>query len=173
MNKKGILLIAVLGMFNVLTVQAQNSMADRFQIAPHTGIFGPREFSIDVFGGYADRDKGGADKSAAGPGIGVNYFFTQYLGVGSDSYADAFELPYQLTGSGIFRYPIGDSGFAPYAFAGFGRQWSHAPQWFGHIGGGGEYRFNANTGFFVDVRRVLADRTSDYTLWRFGFRVAF
>ena len=171
--KKGILLIAVLGMFNVVAVQAQNSMADRLEFAPKSAIFGPREFSLDLFGGYATRDKGGADNDAAGPGIGINYFFTENFGIGADTYSDAFEPPYLLNASGIFRYPVGGSGFAPYGFAGFGRQWDHAAQWLGHIGAGAEYRFNAHTGFFVDARRVFAGNTSDFALWRFGFRIAF
>jgi hypothetical protein len=126
-----------------------------------------------LFGGYATRDKGGADQDAAGPGIGVNYFFTENFGIGADTYADAFEPPYLLTTSGIFRYPLGDSGLAPYAFAGFGRQWDHAAQWMGHLGAGAEFRFNAHTGFFIDARRVFPVNTDDFALWRFGFRVAF
>ena len=93
--------------------------------------------------------------------------------MGADTYADAFEAPYLLNFSGIYRYPIQDMGFAPYAFAGFGRQWEHAAQWTGHIGAGIEYRVNMHTGVFFDGRRVFTDITKDYSLWRFGLRLGF
>lgn len=100
----------------------------------------------------------------------MNYFLTENFGVGADSYADAFEPPYLLNASGIFRYPFGAPGLAPYVFAGFGRQWDHAAQWLGHVGAGVEYRLNPETGIFVDAREVFAAKTDDYILVRFGFR---
>jgi hypothetical protein len=128
---------------------------------------------VDLLGGYATRDKRGRDKDAFGIGAGVNYFFTRNIGVGADTYADAFNVPYQLNASGIFRYPIPDTGLAPYAFGGFGRQWEFAPQWTGHLGLGLEFRLNAHTGIFLDARRVFAGQTSDYALWRTGLRIGF
>ena len=67
-----------------------------------------------------------------------------------------------LNFSAIYRYPLWDTGVAPYAFGGFGRQWDHAAQWSGHIGAGVEFRVNVHTGIFLDGRRVFEDRTSDY-----------
>ena len=143
---------------------------ERFALDPGGDSFAPQELTFDLYGFYGSRDKGGSDEDAWGPGVGINYFITKYVGVGAETYADAFEPPYLINGMGIFRYPLGDSGLAPYAFGGFGRQWDHAAQWLGYIGGGLEYRLNPLTGAFVDVREVFADRTRDYEMVRFGFR---
>ena len=90
-----------------------------------------------------------------------------------DSYFDAFEAPYLLNASGIFRYPVGGTSLSPYGFGGFGRQWEHAAQWQSHVGAGVEYRLNSRTGVFVDGRRVFPDRTRDLAVWRFGLRFGF
>ena len=142
-----------------------------------TGLYRANEFSLDLYGFGASRDKDGNSETAWGPGVGANYFFTKTLGVGADSSADAFEVPYMLNGSGIFRYPFEETGFAVYGFGGFGRQWKHSPQWLGHIGVGGEYRCNPKGSyvgsFFVDVREEFPTETKDYTVFRFGFRIPF
>ena len=146
--------------------------------AAENSFFNMNDFSVDGFGFYGSHDKGGADRDAWGLGIGANYFFNKYFGVGADSYADAFESPYLINFSGFARYPISDI-IAPYAFTGFGRQWDHAAQWTGHIGLGAEAPlpllklFQKQTAVFVDWRHVLADRTRDYEVVRFGFRLHF
>jgi hypothetical protein len=131
------------------------------------------ELSLDVFGYTASRDKGGGDHQAWGPGAGVNYFFNEYLGIGAESYSDAFTLPYLLNGSAILRYPINRSPFAVYGFGGFGREWTHAPQWMEFLGAGGEYRFWRNTRAFLDLRGIFPHETDDNWLLRFGFRITF
>jgi hypothetical protein len=140
------------------------------------GLYHGHEFSLDLYGFGATRDKGGADKTAWGPGVGANYFFTKTIGAGLDSSADAFEVPYMLNGSGFYRFPFEETGFAAYGFGGFGREWTHAPQWLGHIGIGGEYRCTWGgyvASFFVDVREEFPTETKDYTVFRFGFRIPF
>ncbi len=134
--------------------------------------FEPNELSFDAFGFTASRDKSGADKQAWGPGVGLNYFFTEFWGLGLDTYADAFEVPYLLNGSALFRYPL-DDFLAPYAFAGFGRQWDHAAQWLVHAGVGLDFRVFDRTSLFADVRGVFPDTTKDYALVRFGVRFTF
>ncbi|HWF20231.1 MAG TPA: hypothetical protein VG754_13260 [Verrucomicrobiae bacterium] len=147
---------------------------DHFGFDPSAALFGPNELSLDLFGYSATKDKGGGDHQAWGPGVAVNYFFTENLGVGAEGYADAFETPYLLNALGEFRYPVpGVSWFAPHVFLGLGREWANAPQWMGHFGGGAELRFNANTGLLIDVRRVFCVNSPDYTLVRFGFRITF
>jgi len=88
-----------------------------------SGLYSRNEFSLDLYGFGASRDKDGNSTATWGPGVGANYFFTKTIGVGADSSADAFTVPYMLNGSGIYRYPFNDSGFAAYGIAGFGRQW--------------------------------------------------
>ena len=120
-NRKTLVSVAVLIFCSALCVPAQG-IVDRFAFAPSAATFAPREFSFDLLGSYVTRDKGGADRDAWGIGAGLNYFILDNIGVGLDTYADAFEAPYLLNFSGIYRYPIADVGLAPYGFAGFGRQ---------------------------------------------------
>ena len=150
-------LISLLG---ILPTQAQ---AEDF--------FQPHEMSLDLHGFYASRDKGGKDTDAWGYGAGFNYFFTQNLGVGADTYCDAFTVPYMINTSVFYRYPLQDANFAPYGFAGFGRQWDHEARWHGYFGGGVEYRWKPSMGFFGDVRWVVPTEGTSYAVLRFGFRL--
>jgi hypothetical protein len=161
MNYKKVLLVVALAVSPVFLAGAQSDW------------YSAKEASIDVMGFGASRDKSGHSNNAWGMGLGGNYFFTRNLGLGLDTYADAFELPYLLNVGGIFRYPLGDSGLSPYAFGGFGREWTHAAQWMEYLGAGVEYRFRHDCGVFMDVRGVFADRTQDYAVVRFGFRFKF
>ena len=137
--------------------------------------FLPNELSIDGFGFYASLDKGGGNNEAWGYGVGLNYFLTEKIGVGVDTFADAFEAPYLLDFTGTYRYPLIDYGLdnlAPYGIAGIGRQWEHAPTWFFDFGAGAEYRFQQNLGFFADLRGVFPVDRDPYALFRFGFRIS-
>lgn len=156
-------------------ILAMGFVASARVLAQSSDTFSAGEGSLDLLGFYATRDKGGGNAAASGPGVGFNYFFTQNLGVGADTYADAFTLPYLLNANGIFRFPIPRTLVAPYAFAGFGREWWHAPQWLGDVGGGIEYRpcSCGNYGLFVDARGVFPGQTKDYAVVRFGFRIVF
>ncbi len=135
-------------------------------------LYSYHEGSLDAFGFYGTRDKGG-NNDAWGMGVGVNYFITQNIGVGAETYMDAFTLPYLLNAQGIFRFPLRGTDFAPYAYAGIGREWTHAAQWLGDLGVGIEYRFKPQTGAFFDIREIFPSRTDDYTMLRFGFRFVF
>ena len=141
-------------------------------MAQSTDLYSSHEASVDLFGFYGSRDKGG-NNDAWGMGAGFNYFFTQCLGLGADTYMDAFTVPYLLNGQGIFRYPLRGMPVAPYAFGGFGRQWTHAAQWLGDIGVGIEYRFQPKMGAFFDAREVFPTETRDYAVLRFGLRFTF
>ena len=141
--------------------------------AAESDLFPTRTFSIDAFGFYASRDKDGDSSGAWGPGVGTTYFFNQNWGAGADTYADAWNIPYLLNASGIFKYPLRDSKFAPYGFAGFGRQWDHGAQWMAHLGAGVEYSIRAETSAFADIRGVFPDKTRDYAVLRFGIRFYF
>ena len=147
--------------------------ADLLSADDSSGLFTANDLSLDLFGFSNSRNKNGGNQDAWGPGLGVNYFLTQNVGVGVDTYADAFHTPYQLNASGIFRYPLPGFGLGPYAFTGFGRQWDNRSLWMGHIGARVEMRFSYRTGVFVDVREVFPDKTKDSTLVRFGVRLKF
>lgn len=161
MKNKKILFAIGLGMLMSAGVMAQS-----------TDLYSAHEASVDAFGFYGSKDKGGR-QDAWGAGVGGNYFFTQNIGAGVDTYMDAFTIPYLLNAEGIFRYPIRQTGLAPYGFGGFGRQWDHAAQWLGHVGVGIEYRWRPQLGAFFDAREVFPSETRDYAVLRFGFRFVF
>lgn len=159
--------------------------------------FNDVELQIDTFGAYQD----GNASSHAGPirdhawggGVGVNYFFARYFGLGADGiwvYAkenraadptqeDDGKTFHSATGSLILRYPIDSLCLAPYVFAGGGftvdgDQWAS-----GHAGLGVEYRVVPNKiGLFTDVRwnyygtRYGSDDQNNF-LVKAGFRVVF
>jgi len=151
--------------------------------------FPPHEFSLDLFGTYAGKDRWGGhnflDSSGNpgkddqwGGGLGMNFFFTRFVGIGADTYLEEWKWPYRVNGSLILRYPLqgaAGGGLAPYVFGGGGREFKYLTQWTFHGGGGLEFRWNRYTGVFSDARRVFSDRSSDfdYTLVRFGMRLSF
>src|SRR5260370_1206432 len=63
----------------------------------------PTGLSYDLFGAYGTRDKDGNGHNAWGLGMGVNYFITENLGVGLDTYTDGIRWPYMLNASFIYR----------------------------------------------------------------------
>jgi opacity protein-like surface antigen len=146
-------------------------------------LYQAQEVSLDLFGTDAldkhtiDHPSGHRIRhdSRLGAGIGVNYFFLRYLGVGGEAYSEDTRHNFvdNVSGSLIFRLPIGETGLAPYAFGGGGHQFDPVIASFGHVGGGLEYRFIHNVGIFVDARWVWTDHDRDYGLGRAGVRVAF
>lgn len=158
-------------------LQIQSALAadwtERTEFNPSAATFDSGELSFDLNGMYASRNRDNFRGDAVGAGVGVNYFFSRYLGVGADTYLDDFDYPNHLDASFMARYPLQQLSFAPYAVVGFGRQFHDVSQWTGHIGAGGEYRFNRKTGVFVEYRRVLPDQSKDFDLWRFGLRFRF
>ena len=109
-----------------------------------------------------------------GAGVGVNYFFTRYLGVGVDAYAEGTKGVFVDSASAnvILRFPLGHSGFAPQIFGGGGRQFE-SDLWFGQVGGGIEYRFTHHVGAFLDARLVLPEEGKSTGVARLGLRFAF
>jgi hypothetical protein len=172
MNKKR--LSIVLG---ICALSAQLMAADRVTFADRwryeTGIdkFGPNELKVDMFGTYATRDRSGDKGDHWGGGLGVNWFLTEHIGVGVDSYLEELRTPYRANASLILRLPLQDLGLAPSVFGGGGRQFEIVPQWTRHAGVGLELRLNRYTGLFADGRRVFPEDTEDYTLIRAGLRL--
>jgi hypothetical protein len=162
----------IIGLGMVAGTGAMAQSADLYSTHVNTDLYSAYEGSFDAFGFYGSKDKDGRN-DAWGMGVGLNYFFSKYFGVGADTYMDAFEVPYLVNGQGIFRFPIEHTGLAPYAFGGGGRQWDHAAQWLADVGVGIEYRIQPHVGAFFDAREVFADKTRDYAVLRFGFRFAF
>jgi len=140
------------------------------------------ELSLDFFGSYLagqrkieDIFKTNIRHGVWGGGVGVNYFFTREIGIGGDIIIpdDGGNFVNNIDGSLIARFPICNTGLAPYVYGGGGRQTEPVWQWTGHAGVGVEYRFNPVTGIFVDGRYVWVDKTPDELLLRAGLRFVF
>ncbi len=146
-------------------------------------LYGATETSLDLFGSAAvgqqtldhitglklNRD------FRLGAGAGLNYFFTRNLGVAADAYTENIAHSFIDSASMNFigRLPLGHSGFSPYLYGGFGRQFDASEVWFGQAGAGIEYRFSHQFGVFLDARYVIPDGTANYGLGRLGFRCRF
>jgi hypothetical protein len=110
-----------------------------------------------------------------GVGAGANFFLTRNIGIGADAYSENTTGAFidSASASLILRLPLGQSGFAPYAFGGGGHQFDMAQMWFGQAGAGMEYRFTPHVGVFIDARGVLPNETKLYGVGRVGLRFAF
>jgi hypothetical protein len=163
MNAKKLMALSVI--MGALAAQASVQAEGVFQPGP----------DVDLFGTYASRDRFGSDVDKGGGGVGVDYFFTRYLGIGADTYVEEWKAPYRVNGSAIIRLPLQGNmaGLAPYGFGGGGREFKYVPQYSWHAGGGVEFKFNRQWGIFGDAREVWPDKTSNYTLVRAGVSFGF
>ena len=141
------------------------------------------ELSVDVFGsaslgqytlGHPSNERV-RHNVRLGAGAGLNYFITRNIGIGADAYSENTSGAFidSASASLILRLPLGQSGFAPYAFGGGGRHFDSVRTWFGQVGGGMEYRFNPQMGVFIDARGVFPNETKCYGVARLGMRFAF
>lgn len=140
-------------------------------------LFNAKEWSLDVFGMYAfEADKGAYDDGFGG-GIGVNYFFNRYFGMGLEGYGwNGDGVIGSASGNLMLRYPIEKWHLAPYLIGGIGGNFcaDKSDDQVNVSGGiGVEYRFNAHWGIFTDARYVATDKTNDYGVARLGVRFSF
>jgi len=148
-----------------------------------TAYYRASELSLDGFGtasvgGYTLDHLSGSrvrQNTEGGAGAGINYFVTRYIGVGAEAYSENTTGVFIDNASAnlTLRLPLGQSGFAPYAFGGGGHQFDMAKLWFGQAGAGMEFRFTRHVGLFLDARLVLPNETKYYGVARVGLRVAF
>ena len=162
---------------------AENATNEQALASSRGDYYRAKELSLDAFGtaalgentiNHLSNSRVRHD-SRFGVGVGANYFITRYIGIGADVYTENFHRNFVDSAEAnlILRLPLGQSGFAPYAFGGFGRQIDLSEVWFGQFGAGLEYRFTPHIGVFLDARCVVADRTPDYGVARLGVRFAF
>lgn len=127
-------------------------------------------FSIDGFASVVTSD---FNNEKLGYGVGVNYFFTDNLGVGVEALTDRLDTDIAAGANLIYRIPIGQS--APYVFAGGGYDWE-TEQVNISVGVGLEHRFTEHWGIFGDAR-LLKDiegtDTPSAAFARLGIRIAF
>jgi len=161
--------------------------SDRVRYDRDAPKYSANELNLDLFGTYNHFFPKFNDlfdrtwrHGEFGGGVGMNYFFTKYMGFGVDTFFQRHgHLLNNVSGNLYLRAPIANSGFAPYIYGGAG--WddgSTVPGGTGthdeltaHGGVGMEYRFNPHLGVFIDARYVWTDKTPDEGLIRSGFRI--
>jgi Outer membrane protein beta-barrel domain len=154
-----------------------------------------QEWNFDLFGAYAftarpyQSDRYLRTDHAWGGGIDANFMFDHYFGVGVEGYGLAAEDAVgQASGNLIFRYPIPQTRFAPYVYAGGGVifdrgndlvdrddfQRHHDTRGMGQFGGGFEVRITPHIGLINDFSwNVLDGPRDDFGMVRSGIRFAF
>lgn len=169
--------------------------------APSDQFYADREWNFDLFGLYAftgnsyRNDRYLNQDHAFGGGLDVNYMFNRYLGVGIEGYGlDARDVIGQASGNLVFRYPIPNTRFAPYGYAGGGvvfngsrvedlvsngqspasvRRNSDA-EGMGQVGAGFEVRITPRLGLINDFSwNVVNGPDNNFGMLRSGVRFAF
>ncbi len=161
----------------------QGMQYDKEKHCDRADLYRANEFSLDVFGtaslGQYTIEHPSGDRvrqnTEFGAGVGLNYFFTRYLGLGGDVYSENTTGVFidSASASLILRLPLGQSGFAPYVYGGGGYLFELGDVWFAQVGAGIEYRFTPHIGTFLDARMVWPDETKYYGVARLGVRFAF
>lgn len=162
--------------------------------APAPACFADREWQLDLFGAYAfsssSQDNLFGDH-AWGGGLGVNYFFSRYVGLGLEgTLLDPRHGRDVMGQAGLnlfVRFPNDSTCLAPYVFIGGGAVFNAEDidaddfdrnnddaLWEGHAGIGLEYRFNPRFGVFADGRFTVVEKNdNNFTTIRTGFRLSF
>ena len=184
MNKTLSLIALVLA--TAATSFAGQAVSSKKVVAPADDArFRANEWQIDTSvvgagGNYNNKSGGGV-----GGNLGVNYFFTQYIGIGIDDSVGGFWPSKNSGPEGVdslqadlyLRYPISAWNLAPYVFVGGGASWGTASQGDGNVGGGVEWRFARNVGLFADCRWLYGGATNvgqlSMALPRVGLRFNF
>jgi hypothetical protein len=141
-------------------------------------VFRDNEFQIDTFGQGAFYDKG---SPGWGGGLGLNYFFLRYIGIGVEQSVFGRDSGGSFTewatlGNLFLRLPICALNTAPYAMVGGGALYGDKGKGkgVGHVGGGLEIRLTDNIGLFGDARWLYSDvQPQSGVLARTGLRFAF
>lgn len=162
--------------------------------------YNANEVSLDMFGSYLNPEirfnklfETNIRRGFWGGGAGLNYFFTRYVGIGSDfNISDKpggnWDFDY-VVGNIYLRMPLGNSGLAPYIYGGGGRGFgsqnvtvavgdtviNRPYDWLYGGGVGLEYRFNPSTGIFTDARFLWSDKATELNelIIRAGVRLTF
>ncbi|MDB6022369.1 MAG: hypothetical protein JWQ04_2226 [Pedosphaera sp.] len=146
----------------------------------HQQLFNANELQLDLFGTYQVDANGffpdTFHNNKWGGGVGGNYFFTRYTGIGVDT-AFLAKTPHfddHVGGNVYLRLPIEVVRLAPYAFGGGGRAFNPTARWFWDVGAGLEFRLNPKLALFADGRYIWKhDAISNQSAIRTGIRLVF
>lgn len=147
-------------------------------------LFRANELSLDIFGTVSVGEhtlkhlspNRVREDGELGLGVGLNYFFLRYVGIGAEAYSTDVNHTFVENASGnlIIRLPIEPAHIAPYVFGGGGYQWEPGEEWFAQFGGGLDVRVTHNWGLFADARYVIPEHGgNNYGIFRGGIRFAF
>ena len=134
------------------------------------------ELQLDLFGSYTNPVSRSSHSDGFGGGLGVNYFFTRYLGAGvsGNVFDGGVHGVWNTDASLIARYPLelGTFCLAPYILAGGGLQANGTTTGSWHAGGGLEWRATPQIGVFGEGRYTWAEDNDSATA-RVGLRFVF
>lgn len=136
--------------------------------------FRDMEFQVDLFYSGIFGTKGSKVGTGSGGGVGLNFFFTKYVGIGYEAFwtGSGRGEHFPAGGNLFLRYPICDWNLTTYGMVGGGGAWNGEGKGYGNVGGGVEYRFTDNVGLFVDSRYFYGG-TGNLANLRSGLRFAF
>lgn len=143
--------------------------------------FRANELQVDAFASALFYNSG---RPGWGGGLGINYFLTEYIGIGLEQGIDGREssggsssyAEWTTIGNLFLRYPICSLNLAPYGLVGGGAGYAanKSGHGFGHVGGGLEYRVTDNIGLFSDARYAYSsEEPKTAVIGRAGVRFAF
>ncbi|HUA64310.1 MAG TPA: hypothetical protein VME24_00580 [Alphaproteobacteria bacterium] len=110
-----------------------------------------------------------------GVGAGLEFFLNKYVGIEGEGFSETTHHDFVNDAGGnlVLRYPIGNSGFAPYILGGAGHEFYPTDEAYGDGGAGLEYRFTRWIGIFLDGRFVGTSKTGNYGMGRLGVKFSF
>ena len=186
---KKIVFTLIAGLGTASSVLAGPHTVDKKVVVPVTEpCFGDHELQLDVFGNYMHGTHSAVHRDDGfGAGLGLNYFFTRYIGLGVDASVNNLfrdkngnkqhDGVFDSTGSLIFRYPLelGSFCIAPYALGGGGVQ-TGAGSTLGsvHAGAGLEWRATPKLGIYSEGRYTwTTEHNEESSQVRLGVRFVF
>lgn len=170
------LLVAIAVAGSAFAGTESKSFKDKVPVAPETCKFRDNEFQIDAFYTGIIGSRNSTMRTGSGGGIGLNYFFAKYFGIGWEGsvYSDDNRAGWMpLNGNFFIRYPICAWNLAPYIMVGGGAEFRGSRSLgYGNVGAGLEYRITDHIGLFTDGRYYYGGSGNIANI-RGGLRFAF
>ena len=174
MKKHILIILSVLALAGTAVAGTDNKTTKN--VITNECKFRDTELQVDAFGLGAFYQEG---RPGWGGGLGVNYFFAKYFGVGVEQdlfgrndNGSANYTQWGTFGNVFLRYPICSWNLAPYAVVGGGIVYGKKTIGGGSVGGGLEYRITDNIGIFGDARYLYTEEDSAI-MGRTGIKFAF
>jgi len=132
-------------------------------------LFSGKETFLSLFGTYAQHQD-----TLYGGGYALNYFASQYIGIGTWSYWDDWDgaVYDNLAADLTLRLPIPSLHVAPYAIGSVGYDFDES-EFFEGFGGGLELRFQPSWGLYGDYQYLFREDNEEGGFIRFGLRLKF